>query len=159
MDPVTFIVSAVALGAASGLTESAKAAVTDTFGCFLRLIRERYAKAGLEPVLDHPESPHKKGSLEEDLREAGAADDAELLAAARAVVEDDRIKQAAAQVVAVDLTEIKAQALTIVDVRSTHSAVRVHKAEIEREINIRDVRAGEGRQDPPVAPGQPDPGP
>jgi hypothetical protein len=116
VDPVTFIVSAVALGAASGLSESAKTAVTDTFGAFVRLIRERYARAGLEPVLDHPESEHKKGSLEEDLREAGAADDAELLAAARAVVEDDRIQQAAAQVVAVDLREIKAQALTIVDV-------------------------------------------
>ena len=149
MDPVTVVVSAIAVGAVAGLREAATDAVKDAYAALKRLVVDRYADVDLGAVERRPDSPAKRQSLTEDLVAEGAADDADLLAAARAMLAAVReYASSAAGVVGVDLDEIEAAAVHIADVTSTQTGVKVRRATVAGAIDIRNVRAGEGPPDP-----------
>jgi len=149
VDPVTVIVSALALGAVAGLREAATDAVKDAYGALKRLVTDRYAAVDVGGVERRPDSAAKRASLAEDLTAEGAGDDADLLAAARAVLAAVREHGGgAAEVVGVDLDAIEAAAVRIADVASTGTGVKVRRATVAGEIDIRNVRAGEGPPDP-----------
>ncbi|ETZ33608.1 hypothetical protein L839_5660, partial [Mycobacterium avium MAV_120809_2495] len=63
------------------------AAVKDTYAGLKRLITDRYKGVDPTGVENKPSSEAKRASLEEDLKDAGAEQDADLLAAAKAVIE------------------------------------------------------------------------
>jgi len=87
MDPVTLIVTALATGAATGLTESASAAVKDAYARLTALARKRLAdRPDAELVLArHETSPETwQAPLAAVLAEAGAEHDTDLVAAAQA---------------------------------------------------------------------------
>ncbi|MGW1887392.1 hypothetical protein [Streptomyces sp. NPDC001970] len=151
MDPVTVIVSAIALGAVAGVQESAAGAVRDAYQGLKRLISERYGSAvDVIPVERRPESEAKRASLEEDLTAAGAAEDAELLDAARHLIEQVKNHQStAAPAVGIDLERIEAAALSIDTIEASGTGVRVRQGKFTGDVTIANVRAGE---EPPARP-------
>jgi hypothetical protein len=137
------IVLALAAGAAAGLKPAAEQAVRDAYAGIKRLIQDRYAQIELAPLEQKPESEAKRASLTEDLEEAGAGNDEELLAQARALVAVvEQHDAAAAAAVGVDLEKIKAGFLRIGSVDAEGTGVRVKEGEFEGGIDIGDVRAG-----------------
>lgn len=93
MDPITLIVMALAAGASSGaidaLKDNAKEAAKAAYGKLHDLVRRRFqGNAKAEGVLaEHQADPDTyQLPLAKKLTEAGAADDAELVAAAAEVM-------------------------------------------------------------------------
>ncbi|HEY3902461.1 MAG TPA: RIP homotypic interaction motif-containing protein [Streptosporangiaceae bacterium] len=85
MDPVTLIVTALASGAGSGLTDAASSAVTDAYNGLKTLAARALAgrNKGELVLAEHEQAPEVWDKpLAEELRAAGAADNADLLAAA-----------------------------------------------------------------------------
>lgn len=157
MDPVTLIVSALALGASAGLKSTVTTAIGDAYSALRRILGERYRGVDLTPVERRPESAAKRDSLAEDLDVAGAGADTELLAAARLLIEQvSSHAPEAAAVVGVDLERVHAAALRIATVESAGTGVRVRDSEFAGDVDIRDVRAGPDHPQPrPSSPGRP----
>jgi hypothetical protein len=89
MDPVTMIVTALAAGAALGVTDSASSAVRDAYAGLKALVRKRLGvRPGGELVLaGHEEAPGTwQAPLRAELAEAGADGDTGLVAAAQALM-------------------------------------------------------------------------
>jgi hypothetical protein len=89
VDPVTLIVTALAAGAALGVTDTASSAVKDAYAGLKALVRKRLAgRPDAEVVLArHEQSPDTwRAPLLEELGQAGAASDPGLLAAAQALL-------------------------------------------------------------------------
>jgi hypothetical protein len=89
MDPITLIVTALAAGAALGLTETASSAVKDAYASLNALVRKRFTgRPEAELVLTkHEKTPEAwQAPLMAELGEAGADRDPDLVAAARALM-------------------------------------------------------------------------
>jgi hypothetical protein len=91
MDPISLIVAAVAAGAIVGIKDSASQVVKDAYAGLRGLLRRRFAgNREAEAVLDRSENQpgveQVQAQLAQYLRAAGAADDAELITAAQAVL-------------------------------------------------------------------------
>src|SRR5690242_9816050 len=89
MDPVTLIVTALAAGAASALQDGTAQVVKDTYVRLKALVRERFdGRSKGELVLaEHEVAPETwEAPLAAELSAAGAAGDAELVAAAQALM-------------------------------------------------------------------------
>lgn len=151
VDPLTVVVAAIALGAQEGVRETVAAAVKDTYAGLKRLITDRYKGVDPAAVENKPSSDAKRASLEEDLKDAGAEQDAELLAAAKAVIEAVRADNPeAGDPIGVDLERIEAEALRIQNVQSTGGGVRVRDAKVSGPIDISGVSSGQ--TGPPATP-------
>lgn len=149
VDPLTIVVAAIALGAQEGVRETVADAVKDAYAGLKRLITDRYRGVDPTPLENKPESPSKRASLEEDLKDAGADSDDELLAAARAVIEAvEADNPKAGESIGVDLGRVVGEALRIQRIKSDGTGVRVREAEISGPIEISDVTAGGGGQTP-----------
>lgn len=89
MDPVTLIVTALAAGAASALQDGTSAAVKDAYTCVKALVNKRFAgrSAGELVLAQHEAAPQVwEAPLAAELSAAGADSDAELVAAAQALM-------------------------------------------------------------------------
>ena len=89
MDPVTVIVTALTAGAASALQDGASAVVKDAYARLWSLVKVRFAdRPGGELVLaEYEAAPQtREALLAAELSAAGAEGDADLLAAARALM-------------------------------------------------------------------------
>ncbi|BDE00696.1 hypothetical protein [Mycolicibacterium fortuitum] len=149
MDPVSIIVAAVALGAQEGVRATAAEAVKDTYAALKRLIIDRYKGVDPSPVEAKPSSEAKRASLEEDLRDAGAESDGDLLAAARALVEAVKADNpAAGEPIGVDLERIESEALRIQNVQSSGGGVRVRDAKVSGPVDISGISAGQTGTNP-----------
>jgi hypothetical protein len=102
MDPVTLIVAALAAGATTGsldaLTDKAQEAAKAAYGKLHDLVKRRlHGNPSAEVVLaEHQADPETYAApLAKKLAEAGAADDTDLVAAAKALM--DLIDQAGAK--------------------------------------------------------------
>jgi hypothetical protein len=149
MDPITAIVTALALGAAGALKDVAAQSVKDAYAGLKALIQRKYAQVPLAQLEAKPDSKARRDVVEEDLTAAGAAPDQELLQHAKAVL--DAVQQQApetAAAIGVDLEDVKAASLRIADVISSGTGVKVKKGEFSGDIDIRNVRAGQGGADP-----------
>jgi len=127
----------VALGAAAGLKPKAEEAVKDAYDGIKTLILRKYGDVGLDAVERKPASKSKKDSLAEDLADAGAADDEELLRQAKALtqlVEEYAPKTAGA--IGIKLADIRAiGSVKVEDLIASGAAARV-------EVDARNVEAG-----------------
>ncbi|MFB8001522.1 hypothetical protein [Nocardia sp. NPDC056000] len=153
MEPLTTIVAtAVAVGAAAGLKDSAKQAVVDAYSGLKGLITSRYRGVDLGTVETKPESLSKRESLAEDLDDAGAGEDLELLAAAQGLIAIVRANAPqTGPAVGVDLARVEAEALRISDVEASGTGVQAVDSTFHGNIDINNVRAGiQGPLDPPV---------
>ena len=89
MDPVTLIVAALAAGAASALQDSTSSAVKDAYARLKALVKRRFAsRPKAELVLaEHEAAPQVwEAPLAAELSAAGAEGDADLVAAAQALM-------------------------------------------------------------------------
>lgn len=89
MDPITLIVTALATGAVSGITESASSAVKDAYARLKALVRKRLAgRPDAELVLArHEQAPQTwQAPLAAVLGDVGADRDTDLVAAAQALL-------------------------------------------------------------------------
>lgn len=149
MDPITLIVSAVVVGAAAGVRDTAAAVVTDTYTALKRVITRRYPDVDLTPVEKKPESEAKRDSLHEDLTEADAGADEELLAAAGRVVDEVRAHDGVTgPALGIDLERVQAEFLRVRRVESDGTGVRVRDGTFRGGIEIDDVRAVHGQGGP-----------
>jgi hypothetical protein len=143
MDPIGIIVAALASGAAAGLKPTAEKAIKEAYAGLKSLIQRKYSRVDLLPIENKPESRSKRESVAEDLADAGAAGDRELLDLAKALIdavaEHDK---ATATVIGVDLEEVKAAYLDITKVTTSGVGVRVKKSKFEGGIDIGEVHAG-----------------
>ena len=128
-DPITIVVAAVALGAQEGVRETVANAVKDAYAGLKRLITDRYKGVDPTAVENKANSDAKRASLEEDLKDAGAESDAELLAAAKAVIEAVLDNPQAGEPIGVNLEEIEAEAIRIHNVWSSGGGVRSSRCE------------------------------
>lgn len=88
MDPITIIVGALVAGVAAAAKPTAEQAVKDAYAGLKALIQRKFGERGdvaaaVEQVASKPESEPRQAVLKEELAEAGAAEDAEVLAAAK----------------------------------------------------------------------------
>jgi hypothetical protein len=149
LEPITAIVTALALGAASAFKEVGAQSVKDAYAGLKALIQRKYAKVPLTQLEEKPESKSRRDVVAEELTEADAARDEELLKQARAVLE--AVQQHAPQsagAIGIDLEEVKGAALRIADVIASGTGVKVKKGEFSGDIDIRGVRAGQTGADP-----------
>jgi hypothetical protein len=89
MDPVTLIVTALAAGAASALQDGASAAVKDAYARLKVLVTKRFANRpkGELVLTEHQAAPQIwEAPLAAELSAASAAGDADLVAAAQALM-------------------------------------------------------------------------
>ena len=150
MDPITAIVTALSLGAASALKETAAAAIKDGYAGLKALIQRRYARVSLTQLEEAPESKARRAVVEEDLAKASAQQDEELLQRAKQLLDAIQAHSPeAAGAIGVDLEDIKGASLRIADVLATGTGVKAKKVDIGGDIDIRGVRAGYPGEDPP----------
>ena len=89
MDPITSaIVAALTAGAISGLTESSKIAITDTYQALKGLLTKKFgASSQVVQAVDHletkPESSARQSGLAEEIIAVQAQQDSEVLAVAK----------------------------------------------------------------------------
>ena len=88
MDPITLIVTAIVAGVAAAAKPTAEQAVKDAYAGLKELIRRRFADDGdvtaaLAQVEKKPESAGRQETLKEELADAGAGQDADVLEAAK----------------------------------------------------------------------------
>jgi hypothetical protein len=89
MDPVTLIVTALAAGAASALQDGASSAVKDAYARVKALVKKRFANRpkGELVLAEHQAAPQTwEAPLAAELSAAGAEGDADLVAAAQALM-------------------------------------------------------------------------
>jgi hypothetical protein len=119
MDPITLIVTALAAGAAAGLTDTVSQAVKDAYAGLKGLIARKYTKAA--PSVDQleaaPESKARRGVVEEDLGKTAAAGDVEVLRQAQALLDAvQKYAPDAARTIGVDLKDVEAGSLKLNDI-------------------------------------------
>jgi predicted lipid-binding transport protein (Tim44 family) len=144
MDPIGIIVSALASGAAAGLKPAAEKAIKDAYAGLKSMIQRKYSRVDLATLENKPESRSKRESVAEDLADAGATGDQELLDLAKALIDSvSKHDKTTATVIGVDLEEVKAAYLNIKKVTTSGTGVKVKKGEFEGGIDIGEVAAGD----------------
>lgn len=143
MDPVSAITMAIAAGAAAALKDATADVVRDGYAALRALMKRKFGSVDVEVVERKPESRARQMVLGEELSEAGADDDEEVLAAAQALLK--RIEEnapEAAGAIGVDIENIKAANVTIEEVRATGTGVKARGVEASGDVSIRGVTAG-----------------
>ncbi|MGW4847056.1 hypothetical protein [Nocardia brasiliensis] len=150
---MTMVVAAVAAGAAAGLTGTAEQAVADVYQALKRLIAGRYRSAHVEVVERQPQSAARRAVLIEELAQAGAANDEELLTAAGQVLVAVQLHTPqVAETVGVRLREIRAGQLEITDVTAAMGAgVIAENISVEGSFTISGIRTAGQPLHPPTA--------
>ncbi|MGW4720908.1 hypothetical protein [Nocardia sp. NPDC004260] len=146
------VVAAVAAGAATGLTGVAERAVADAYQALKGLLAGRYRSVDVGVVERQPQSVNRRAVLAEELEQAGAGADEELLAAAgQVLVAVHHHAPQVADTVGVQLREVRAGELTITDVASAGAGVVAENTSVDGSMTISGIRAGTGQPHPPAA--------
>jgi hypothetical protein len=149
MDPITIIVTALALGAAAGLKPTAERAVKDAYVGIKKLIQDKYQQINLPLLEGDPASKGRQEVVKEDLARAKADQDEAVLRQAKTLL--DAIQKHApesAGAIGVDLEDIKGASLKIADIIATGTGVKAKKADIGGDIEIKGIRAGTSGDSP-----------
>jgi len=140
MDPVTLIVTSLALGAAAGLKPAAEQAVKDAYSGLKRLIIDRYqaAQTGVTLIESNPQSEAFQAAASEQLQTTEVGQDEDVINQAQALTE--LVQQFAPETAAeinVKLSDIEA----IGNFRVSDLAASGDKAKID--VDIKKAKAGQ----------------
>jgi hypothetical protein len=139
------IVAAIAMGASEGLRSTAAEAIKDAYAGLKGFLARKYPKVGVDSIEEKPGSEARRSVVAEDLAEAGAQDDPELIALVGKLVEALREHAPdAGAAVGVDLANVSAEFLRLRDITSSGTGVRLKEGEFRGGIDIEGVRAGGG---------------
>ena len=146
MEPVTVtaIVTALTLGAIAGLQETAKQVVKEAYASLKAIIQRKYSKVNLKLLEEMPESKDRQVKIAEDLTQAGAEYDEELLNQAKILLKV--IQKDASEIdsaIGVHLDDIKGASLRISNVIATGTGIKATHANIGGDIEIKDIRTGQ----------------
>lgn len=156
MDPVTLVVTAVALGASAGLKVTVSQVIKDAYAGLKGLLAGR--KVDVSGLENAPDAPIQRAALADTLtRVPGGVDDA-LLAAAQALTDAVAAHDpAAATAIGVNVRDVQAEFLRVNSVTSTGTGLNVERATFSGGIDIGDVHAGTTPEPPArTADGRPD---
>jgi hypothetical protein len=149
MDPVSVtLIGAFVAGASKGAAKVGQRAVVDAYDAFRHLVVTGYAKAvDLFPAITafeaKPESEARQGVLAEELKAAGALDDATLVTAAERVL---AAAEHSGLAIGLDWTDIKAAQLKIGKIRARAGSIgfRAARMEITGSVEIPEIDVGGG---------------
>jgi hypothetical protein len=144
MDPVSIIVSAVVAGASASLKGVASDAVKSAYGGLKTLIARKFGdKVDMTAVEQRPTHDGQQDVLATDLREAGAASDAEVLLKAREVLEGVKdLPPDIVRVIGVDLERIKSHLIEIGRITAeAGTGFRARASEIDT-LKIDEIQTG-----------------
>ncbi len=155
MDPITLIVTAVAIGAAAGLKPTAEQAVKDAYAGLKTLIQHKYRNVDVSLLESDPASDARKGVVREELEKTTADQDEELLRVARSVMQAvAKYAPESAAEVNIKLEDVKVAAdVRIEDLMASGAGARVEvdakKVEAGRDFVIKGVQAKGGKEADP----------
>lgn len=143
MDPITIIVTALAVGAAAGLKSTTETVIKDAYSSIKALIKRKYQRVNIDMLESDPASKSRQTVVKEDLEKTDAGKDKEVLSLAKALLEAIK-KHApeAAKVVGVKIEDVEAASMKIDDIISTGDGVSLTKTKINNDLEIKNVRAG-----------------
>ena len=143
MEPITIIVTAIALGAAAGLKQTTENAVKDVYAELKNYIKEKYSTVSIELIEKEPKSKFRQKVVKEDLAKTDANKDENLLRYAQAVLDDiHKHDPETADEIGINLEDIKGASLKIEDIIATGIGVNIKHGELKGDIEIKNVRAG-----------------
>ena len=144
MDPITVIVTALAAGAAAGLKPTAEQTIKDGYSAIKVLIQHKYGNLSIEALEQKPGSETKRASLAEDLSDAGAADDDELLDHAKSLLDTIKTRDpATAAKLNINLEEVEAAYFKLKDAIAEGSLnVGIKKGSFNGGIDMEELTAG-----------------
>ncbi|TBE49901.1 hypothetical protein ELH06_12370 [Rhizobium ruizarguesonis] len=149
MDPITAIVTALALGASTGIKDVASQAVKEAYTGLRNLIKNRFPAVSLEQLEQMPSSENLRSVVEKDLHAANAQNDTELAAKAQALLElIEQVAPQAAPAIGIDFHRVKAANIRLREIVASGAGVRVVDAEVIGDIEVSNVQAGVSRTDP-----------
>jgi hypothetical protein len=143
MEPISAIVTALALGAAVAARGVVDLAVKDAYAGLKAFIASHYPRVSVDPLEQVPESKARRGVVEEDLKAANAAADTELATLAKKLT--DLVQQrapAVAAAIGIDLKDVQAASLRLSDIAAAGTGVRVEQGRFSGDIVISGVHAG-----------------
>jgi hypothetical protein len=146
MDPITIIITALALGAAAGLEDTVAQAVKDGYSGLKALIRRKYSRVDVELLETAPESKARRAVVEEDLRKTNASEDNELLLQAQKLLEAIQAQTPeVAKVVGVSLQDIKAASVELSSITArgagSTTGVEMKRSEFAGDVKISQIQA------------------
>lgn len=148
MDPISIVVTALAMGAAAGLKDTAAQVVKDGYAALKAPIQSKYTDVSLELLEADPGSEARRSVVEEDLKREGAVHDQELLSQARDLLEViDNYAPDTTKVVGVSIEDVKTASLEIEKILASGAGdvtgVEIRRADVANDIKISDIRAGD----------------
>lgn len=144
MEPVTIIITALALGAATGVKSIAEQAVKDGYEGLKTLIKTKYPNVSIDRLERKPDSETQRKAVEEDLADSGGDKDLEILQKAKILIEAiESLPKEEVPAIGVNLEKIKGASLTIEDVIATGYGVNVKEGEFQGNVSIKKIRAGQ----------------
>ncbi len=147
MEPVTTIVTALALGAAAGSKSLAEQAVKDGYHGLKEIIQRCYKTIDIQPLEKNPNSQARQEVLVEDLTDVEADKNQEILEKAKILIDRlQNLSEAEVPAIGVNLEDLKGFNLNIEDIIASGTGINVKGAELQGDITIRKVRAGQGDQ-------------
>ena len=144
MDPIMIIVTALAAGAAAGLKPTAEQAIKDAYVGLKTLIQHKYKILSVEALEQKPDSETKQASIVEDLTDAGAANDMELLDQAKSLIDVVKAHDlAAAARININFEDIEASYLKLKDAAAEGDVnITIKKTTISGGIYLEGWTAG-----------------
>jgi hypothetical protein len=150
MDSLTIIVTALASGAAAGLKPTVEQATKDAYTALKELITRKYGRVSVDLLEQDPTSESRRSAVKEELAKTDAGNDEELLRTTKALL--DAIQRHApegAGAIGVDLNSVKAASLFIEDIIATGTGVKASQVDVQGNMTIKGVRAGDRGGAPP----------
>jgi hypothetical protein len=155
MEPVTtLIVTAAALGAATGLKPTAEQMVKDAYAGFKRVIIDHYGDYrdlidSLEFLAEKPEDANRQAALAEELNNAEATKDLDLIEAAKAIhAVVEAYSPETHAVIGMDIKKLKATRLEVEKVQPPDSGIGVSigEADIRDVASFKDIGGGQAER-------------
>lgn len=150
MEPATIIVTALALGAATGMKSVAEQAVKDGYQALKNLIKTKYPDVGVDRLEQKPDSEKRRGAVEEDITDAGAEKDIEILQKAESLLEKVENLPSENLPPIVDLEDITVAAINIKDIiAKKRAALKIKRAEIKGDMSLGNIIEGDQENSSP----------
>lgn len=150
LEIIATAVAAAQAGAMVGITKAGEQAIADAYAG-LRARLRRYQSVDTSIVVQQPDSVEARSALAAALDEAGAASDADLLAAATLVIEETREHvPSASKFIGANLEDVVAAALHIKQRHLPPNADGIHVkgAKIDGPIDLDQEWAGDNHPSP-----------
>lgn len=143
MDPLSLVVAALASGAAAVCKPAAEQVVKDAYEALKGYIKRKWERVGVEALEREPGRTSLQLVVHEDLEQAQAAADRQLLEQARAVLAAVQAHDPdAARESGITIENLEAGAHANLEDLVAQGAIIVRNVKAGQDINIRDLRSG-----------------